>query len=75
MPAVTHILLGTPLVLNPAKPGRRLTLQCSQTQPKIAAYFDLFKWRDLADIVENTLATVPEHICQIIGQPESLKIG
>ena len=36
--------------------GRRLTLQCSQAQPKIATYFDLFKWRDLADSLKNTLA-------------------
>ena len=40
--------------------GRRLTLLCSQAQPKIAPYFDLFKWRDLADSLENTLDIMRE---------------
>ena len=43
------------LVKKLSKPGCRITLQCSQAQPKIAKYFDLFKWRDLADSLENTL--------------------
>ena len=49
---VSHM---TAFVLKSAKPGRRLTLQRTQTQRKIAAYFNLFKWRLLADSLEYTL--------------------
>ena len=42
------------LVKKLSKPGRWLTLQCSQPQPKIATCFDLFKWRHLADNLDNT---------------------
>ena len=42
------------LVMELSKPGRWLTFQCSQPQPKIATCFDLFKWRHLADSLDNT---------------------
>ena len=68
------------LVMKLSKPGRRLTLQCSQAQPKIATYFDLFKWRDLADSLENTLDIMRERtglwfpvFDQLTVEPGSLK--
>ena len=43
----------------------RLTLKCSQRQAKLATYFDLFKWRDLADSLENTLHIMRESTSSI----------